>query len=43
MRFSHPSLPYYCEKIWVHRDDLSRFEQETRRTVWPMIVPFNLK
>jgi len=33
----------YCEKIWVHRDDLAKFEQETRRTVRPMIVPFNLK
>jgi len=33
----------YCEKIWVHRDDLAKFEQETKRTVRPMIVPFNLK
>lgn len=33
----------YCEKIWVHRDDLARFEQATNRTVRPMIVPFNLK
>ncbi|MCZ7625137.1 MAG: site-specific DNA-methyltransferase [Candidatus Methylomirabilis sp.] len=33
----------YCEKIWVHRDDLAKFEQATRRTVRPMIVPFNLK
>ena len=34
---------FYCEKIWVHRDDLAKFEQETKRTVRPMIVPFNLK
>jgi adenine-specific DNA-methyltransferase len=37
------SLVVYCEKIWVHRDDLAKFEQETKRTVRPMIVPFNLK
>ena len=37
------NLVVYCEKIWVHRDDLARFEQETKRTVRPMIVPFNLK
>ena len=27
---------FYCEKIWVHRDDLAKFEQETKRTVRPM-------
>ena len=37
------NLVVYCEKIWVHRDDLAKFEQETKRTVRPMIVPFNLK
>jgi len=37
------NLVIYCEKIWVHRDDLTKFEQETKRTVRPMIVPFNLK
>ncbi|MEX0803261.1 MAG: site-specific DNA-methyltransferase [Candidatus Binatia bacterium] len=37
------NLVVYCEKIWVHRDDLAMFEQETKRTVRPMIVPFNLK
>jgi adenine-specific DNA-methyltransferase len=37
------NLVIYCEKIWVHRDDLAKFEQETKRTVRPMIVPFNLK
>src|SRR6266480_1200324 len=35
------NLVVYCEKIWVHRDDLAKFEQETKRTVRPMIVPFN--
>ncbi|MGH8058830.1 MAG: hypothetical protein ACREOH_16585 [Candidatus Entotheonellia bacterium] len=33
----------YCEKIWVHRDDLAKYEMETKRTVRPMLVPFNLK
>jgi hypothetical protein len=33
----------YCEKKWVHPDDLTKYELETRRTVRPMIVPFNLK
>ncbi len=33
----------YCEKIWVHRDDLAKYEAETKRTVRPMLVPFQLK
>ncbi len=33
----------YCEKIWVHRDDLGKYEAETKRTVRPMLVPFALK
>jgi len=37
------NLVVYCEKIWVHRDDLSKFEQDTKRTLRPMVVPFNLK
>ena len=36
-------LVVYCEKIWIHRDDLARFEQETGCKVRPMLVPFNLK
>jgi len=36
-------LVVYCEKIWIHRDDLARFKQETNRKVRPMQVPFNLK
>jgi len=42
-RDKNRNLVVYCEKIWVHRDDLAKFEQETKRTVRPMIVPFNLK
>jgi DNA modification methylase len=33
----------YCEKKWIHPDDLAKYELETKRTVRPMIVPFNLK
>ena len=33
----------YCEKKWVHPDDLAKYELDTIRTVRPMIVPFNLK
>ena len=37
------SLVVYCEKIWVHRDDLQKYEAATRRRVRPMLVPFQLK
>lgn len=37
------NLVVYCEKIWVHRDDLAKYEKETGRKVRPMLVPFNLK
>ena len=33
----------YCEKKWVHPDDLAKYELDTIRTVRAMIVPFNLK
>jgi adenine-specific DNA-methyltransferase len=33
----------YCEKIWVHRDDLAKYEAQTKRTIRPMLVPFGLK
>ena len=33
----------YCEKLWVHRDDLVKWERQAKRTVRPMLVPFNLK
>ena len=37
------NLVIYCEKIWLHRDDLAKYEMGTNRTVRPMLVPFNLK
>jgi len=34
----NPRKVIYCEKVWVHREDLSKFGD-----VRPMLVPFNLK
>lgn len=36
-------LVVYCEKIWIHRNDLREWEAAHGKTVRPMIVPFNLK
>ncbi len=33
----------YTERIWIHQDELRKFEQEHGRHVRPMLVPFNLK
>jgi adenine-specific DNA-methyltransferase len=33
----------YCEKVWVHRDDLLHYEREHGREIRPMLVPFNLR
>lgn len=33
----------YCEKIWLHQDQLRAFEIEHGRRIRPMLVPFNLK
>ncbi len=37
------NLVVYCEKIWIHWDDLAKYEMDTRRTIRPMLVPFSLK
>lgn len=37
------NIVVYCEKIWVHRDDLEKFQREMKKSVRPMQVPFNLK
>ena len=34
----NPRKVIYCEKVWVHREDLSKFGD-----VRPMLVPFSLK
>jgi adenine-specific DNA-methyltransferase len=36
-------LVVYCEKLWLLRDDLLRWQGATGRTLRPMLVPFNLK
>jgi adenine-specific DNA-methyltransferase len=33
----------YCERIWLHADQLRKFERQHNRNVRPMLVPFNLK
>ena len=36
-------IAVYCEKPWVHRDDLAKYEADAKRTDRPMLVPFGLK
>lgn len=33
----------YCEKFWMHPDQLRKFEQENGKRIRPMLVPFQLK
>ncbi len=33
----------YCERIWLHADQLRKFRDEKHIRVRPMLVPFNLK
>ncbi|MGI4789028.1 MAG: DNA methyltransferase [Janthinobacterium lividum] len=36
-------LVVYCEKFWMHRDELRRWEADNHKSVRTMIVPFQLK
>ncbi len=36
-------LVVYCEKLWLHRADLLRWQDATGRTLRSMLVPFHLK
>ena len=36
-------LVVYCDKLWVHREELAKYEVATGRKVRPMLIPFNLK
>jgi adenine-specific DNA-methyltransferase len=38
LKDKNPRKVIYCEKVWVHREDLHKFGD-----VRPMLVPFNLK
>ncbi len=33
----------YCEKIWLHPEELRQFERENNKRIRPMVVPFGLK
>jgi adenine-specific DNA-methyltransferase len=33
----------YCERIWLHADQLRKFKREHHINIRPMLVPFNLK
>lgn len=37
------TLVVYCEKIWMHPEELRRFEEQHKVKVRPMLVPFNLR
>jgi hypothetical protein len=37
------SVVVYCEKIWMHREEVWRIEEEYGVRVRLMLVPFNLK
>ena len=40
---SSARLVVYCEKFWMHRDELRRWEGDAHKSVRTMIVPFQLK
>lgn len=37
------NLVIYCEKIWMHPEEIREFKDKTGVTVRPMLVPFNLR
>jgi len=37
------TIVVYCEKIWIHRSELLDWSAKHKKTIRPMIVPFNLK
>lgn len=39
----NPNLVIYCEKIWIHRNELLEWQQKHNKIIRTMIVPFNLK
>lgn len=42
-RDPNKNLVIYAERIWLHADELAKFEAENNRNVRPMLVPFGLK
>lgn len=39
----HRTWVIYCEKVWLHRDQLRQFARDNDVRIRPMLVPFNLK
>lgn len=37
------TIVIYCEKIWIHRRELLDWSAKHKKSIRPMIVPFNLK
>jgi len=37
------NLVIYAERVWLHGDELARFEAEHGRKIRPMVVPFGLR
>ena len=42
-RDKNKSWVIYCEKIWLHLDQIRKFELEHGKRIRPMLVPFQLK
>ncbi len=42
-RDKNRSWVIYCEKVWLHQDQLRKFEVERGKRIRPMLVPFQLK
>jgi adenine-specific DNA-methyltransferase len=38
-----PNWVIYCERLWVHPEELSDFEQDHNVSIKTMLVPFNLR
>jgi hypothetical protein len=37
------NLVIYAERVWLHGDELAKFEKEHGRKIRPMVIPFGLK
>jgi adenine-specific DNA-methyltransferase len=42
-RDKNKNLVIYAERIWLHGDELAKFEGEHGRKIRPMVIPFGLK
>ena len=39
----HKNLVIYAERVWLHGDELAKFEREHARKIRTMVIPFGLK